>query len=42
MSVRLLPVPDGFDGERVDAALARMTGLSRSRVEDLCEAGDVR
>ena len=36
MSVRLLPVPDGFDGERVDAALARMTGLSRSRVEDLC------
>ena len=42
MSVRLLPVPDGFDGERVDAALARMTGLSRSRVEDLCEAGEVR
>ena len=26
MSTRLLPVPDGFDGERVDAALARMTG----------------
>ena len=42
MSTRLLPVPDGFDGERVDAALARMTGLSRSRVGDLCEAGCVR
>ena len=42
MSMRLLPVPDGFDGERVDAALARMTGLSRSRVTDLCEAGEVR
>ena len=42
MSTRLLPVPDGFDGERVDAALARMTGLSRSRVGDLCEAGGVR
>ena len=42
MSMRLLPVPDGFDGERVDTALARMTGLSRSRVEDLCEAGEVR
>ena len=36
MSMRLLPVPDGFDGERVDTALARMTGVSRSRVEDLC------
>ena len=42
MSLRLLPVPDGFDGERVDAALARMTGLSRSRIGDLCESGDVR
>ena len=42
MSLRLLPVPDGCDGDRVDAALARMTGLSRSRVGELCEAGDVR
>ena len=42
MSLRLLPVPDGFDGERVDTALARMTGLSRSRVGDLCAHGDVR
>ena len=41
MSLRLLPVPDGCNGDRVDAALARMTGLSRSRVGELCEAGDV-
>lgn len=40
MSVLL--VPDGLDGERVDAAAARMTGLSRSRVADLVAAGAVR
>jgi 23S rRNA pseudouridine1911/1915/1917 synthase len=34
-------VPDGLDGERVDAALARMLGLSRSRVEDLIADGRV-
>ncbi len=34
-------VPDGLDGDRVDAAAARMTGLSRSRIEDLAEAGGV-
>lgn len=28
-------VPDGLDGERVDVAAARMTGLSRSRIEAL-------
>jgi 23S rRNA pseudouridine1911/1915/1917 synthase len=28
-------VPEGLDGERADAAAARMTGLSRSRVEQL-------
>ena len=28
-------VPDGLDGERVDAAAARISGLSRSRVEAL-------
>lgn len=33
MSVHL--VPDGLAGERVDAAAARMTGLSRSRIDDL-------
>ncbi|HEY3337821.1 MAG TPA: RluA family pseudouridine synthase [Propionicimonas sp.] len=35
-------VPDGLDGDRVDAAAARMTGLSRSRIEDLAEAGGVQ
>lgn len=42
MSLRLLPVPDGLVGQRLDAALARMTGLSRSKVEALCAAGLVR
>lgn len=34
-------VPDGLDGERVDQAAARMSGLSRSRISDLLEAGGV-
>ena len=42
MSLRLLPVPDGLAGERVDVALSRMTGLSRSKVGELCAAGAVR
>ena len=32
---RTLPVPDGLAGERVDAALAQMFGLSRTRAADL-------
>ena len=35
-------VPDGLDGERVDAAAARMTGLSRSRIETLIAQEGVR
>lgn len=35
-------VPDGLDGERVDAAAARMTGLSRSRIEELASSGGVQ
>ena len=42
MSLRLLPVPEGLVGERLDAALARMTGLSRSRAEEICARGGVR
>lgn len=42
MTLRVLPVPEGLVGERVDAALARMTGLSRSKVGELCAAGGVR
>ena len=37
MSVHL--VPDGLAGERVDTAAARMTGLSRSRIDDLIGEG---
>lgn len=37
----LLLVPDGLHGERVDVAAARMTGLTRSRIRDLIEAGGV-
>ncbi|PPK95224.1 23S rRNA pseudouridine1911/1915/1917 synthase [Kineococcus xinjiangensis] len=40
--LRSLPVPDGLEGERVDAALSRLLGLSRSRVAELAEAGLVR
>ncbi|MFI0349630.1 RluA family pseudouridine synthase [Actinomadura sp. 9N407] len=39
--VRSLPVPDGLEGERVDAALARLFGLSRARAADIIAAGDV-
>ncbi|SDS09530.1 RluA family pseudouridine synthase [Microlunatus soli] len=35
-------VPDGLEGERVDAAVARMLGLSRSKVADLAASGAVR
>ncbi|MCW5953273.1 MAG: RluA family pseudouridine synthase [Propionibacteriaceae bacterium] len=34
-------VPDGLEGERVDAAAARISGLSRSRVEALVAEGAV-
>jgi 23S rRNA pseudouridine1911/1915/1917 synthase len=36
---RLVEVPDGLDGERLDAALARMFGLSRSRAAELITDG---
>ncbi|WP_034272805.1 RluA family pseudouridine synthase [Haloechinothrix halophila] len=41
MSVRMLPVPDGLDGMRVDAGLAKLLGLSRTAVAELATAGDV-
>ena len=34
--VRTLPVPEGIDGLRVDAALSKMLGLSRTITADLC------
>jgi 23S rRNA pseudouridine1911/1915/1917 synthase len=38
---RTLSVPDGLEGERLDAALARLFGLSRTRAAELVGAGDV-
>jgi len=39
--VRSLPVPDGLEGERVDAALARLLGFSRTKAADLAADGQV-
>ncbi len=41
MDRRTVTVPDGLAGERVDAALARMFGFSRSRAADLIAEGHV-
>jgi 23S rRNA pseudouridine1911/1915/1917 synthase len=38
---RRVPVPDGLDGERLDAAIARMFGLSRARAAELISDGGV-
>lgn len=42
MESRSLPVPDGLEGTRVDAALARMLGFSRTFAADVAAAGGVR
>ncbi len=39
--LRVLLIPDGLEGERVDAAVARMLGLSRSKITDLISRGHV-
>jgi 23S rRNA pseudouridine1911/1915/1917 synthase len=39
--VKVLSIPEGLDQERVDAALARLLGLSRSVVVGLLEAQEV-
>jgi 23S rRNA pseudouridine1911/1915/1917 synthase len=41
MEHRTLPVPDGLDGQRVDAGLARLLGFSRSFAAEVAEAGGV-
>jgi 23S rRNA pseudouridine1911/1915/1917 synthase len=41
MTARTLPVPDGLDGMRVDAGLAKLLGLSRTAVAAIAESGDV-
>jgi 23S rRNA pseudouridine1911/1915/1917 synthase len=39
--LRALPVPDGLEGERLDAGLARLFGLSRTKAAELAAAGSV-
>jgi len=39
--VRAVPLPDGLDGLRLDVALSRLFGLSRTAAADLVEAGSV-
>lgn len=41
MQTRSLPVPDGLEGARVDAALAKMLGFSRTFAAEVAEAGGV-
>src|SRR5919107_3302465 len=38
---RALPVPDGLEGQRVDQALSRLFGLSRTAAADVADAGNV-
>ncbi len=38
---RLLPVPDGLAGERVDSGVARLLGVSRTRAGEMAESGMV-
>jgi len=41
MSIRTIPIPEGLDGERVDAGLSRLIGLSRTKAAALVEAEHV-
>ncbi len=41
MPERMLPVPDGLVGERVDAGLAKLLGLSRTRAAAIADDGGV-
>lgn len=38
---RLLPVPDGLDGLRLDVAISRLLGFSRTSAAELIDAGQV-
>jgi 23S rRNA pseudouridine1911/1915/1917 synthase len=42
MPSRSLPVPEGLAGERVDAGLAKLLGLSRTFTAEIAEGGGVR
>ena len=39
--LRTLSVPEGVEGERIDSALTRVLGLSRTSVVKLLEDGDI-
>jgi 23S rRNA pseudouridine1911/1915/1917 synthase len=39
--LKVVSIPDGLDQERVDAALSRLLGLSRSVVTTLIESGEI-
>ncbi|WP_308468667.1 RluA family pseudouridine synthase [Rathayibacter soli] len=41
MESRRLPLPDGLDGARVDAGLAKLLGFSRTFAAEVAEAGGV-
>ncbi|KHK96916.1 pseudouridine synthase [Microbacterium mangrovi] len=41
MEFRSLPVPDGLDGSRVDAGLAKLLGFSRTFAAEVADAGGV-
>ncbi|WP_066039139.1 RluA family pseudouridine synthase [Herbiconiux solani] len=41
MESRTLPVPDGLDGSRVDAGIAKLLGFSRTFAAEVVEAGGV-
>ena len=42
MPSRSFPVPEGLDGVRVDAALAKLLGFSRTFAAEVAESGGVR
>ena len=42
METRSTPVPDGLDGVRVDAGLARLFGFYRTQAAEIAEAGGVQ
>ena len=41
LETRILPVPDGLDGSRVDAGVSKLLGLSRTRVAEIAEEGGI-
>jgi len=41
MTIRSIEIPEGLEGERVDAGLSRLIGLSRTKAAALVDAGHV-